>query len=156
VVDGNGVAIAAELMDEFFHLLAKIGRAAGEWATNCHFCRVDDGGWQRRCRGVIYRARAARERRNWQSFRRLSGAGEINFAPTSREEPFANEGYADGKKSVSLADAIPIWDSYPAHLAVYGVTSKSASLADATLRMGWLQRCRGVIHRARAARQRRK
>jgi hypothetical protein len=38
VVDGNGVAIAAELMDEFFHLLAKIGRAGGEWATNCHFC----------------------------------------------------------------------------------------------------------------------
>jgi hypothetical protein len=40
VVDGNGVAIAAELMDEFFHLLAKVRRAAGEWATNCHFCRV--------------------------------------------------------------------------------------------------------------------
>jgi hypothetical protein len=30
VVDGNRVAIAAELMDEFFHLLAKIRRAAGE------------------------------------------------------------------------------------------------------------------------------
>jgi hypothetical protein len=27
VVDGNGVAIAAELMDEFFHLLAKVVRA---------------------------------------------------------------------------------------------------------------------------------
>jgi hypothetical protein len=42
VVDGNGVAIAAELMDEFFHLLAKVVRAAGGRATNCHFCRVDD------------------------------------------------------------------------------------------------------------------
>jgi hypothetical protein len=40
VVDGNGVAITAELMDEFFHLLAKIGRAGGERATNCHFCRA--------------------------------------------------------------------------------------------------------------------
>jgi hypothetical protein len=40
VVDGNGVAIAAELMDEFFHLLAKIGQAGGERATNCHFCGV--------------------------------------------------------------------------------------------------------------------
>jgi hypothetical protein len=39
VVDSNGVAIAAELMDEFFHLLAKVVRAAGERATNCHFCR---------------------------------------------------------------------------------------------------------------------
>jgi hypothetical protein len=54
VVDGNGVAIAAELMDEFFHLLAKIRRAAGGRATNCHFCRGFDGGWQQRCRGVIY------------------------------------------------------------------------------------------------------
>jgi hypothetical protein len=27
VVDGDGVAIAAELMDEFFHLLAKVVRA---------------------------------------------------------------------------------------------------------------------------------
>jgi hypothetical protein len=34
------------------------------------------------CRGVIHRARAARERRNRQLFRRLRGAGEMNFAPT--------------------------------------------------------------------------
>jgi hypothetical protein len=32
-----------------------------------------------------------------------------------------------GKKSVSLADTIFILVSPPAHLAVYGVTSKSAS-----------------------------
>jgi hypothetical protein len=63
VVDGNGVAIAAELMDEFFHLLAKIWRAGGEGATNCHFCRVDEGGRYHRCRGVIHRARASRKRR---------------------------------------------------------------------------------------------
>jgi hypothetical protein len=44
VVDGNGVAITAELMDEFFHLLAKVVRAGGGRTTNCHFCRVDDGG----------------------------------------------------------------------------------------------------------------
>jgi hypothetical protein len=40
VVDGNGVAIAAELMDEFFHLLAKVRRAAGGRATKYHFCGV--------------------------------------------------------------------------------------------------------------------
>jgi hypothetical protein len=37
-------------------LLAKVVRAAGERATNCHFCRANDGGWQQRCRDVIYRA----------------------------------------------------------------------------------------------------
>jgi hypothetical protein len=57
----------------------------------------------------------------------------MNFAPTNIAHNFENErigegeGYADGKKSVSLADTIPILGSYPAHLAVYGVTSKSAS-----------------------------
>jgi hypothetical protein len=60
VVDSNGVAIAAELMDEFFHLLAKVVRAAGERATKYHFCRANDSGWQQRCRGVIHRARAER------------------------------------------------------------------------------------------------
>jgi hypothetical protein len=59
--------------------------------------------------------------------------GEMNFAPTNIAHTFEDErvdeceGYAEGKKSVSLTDTIPIWDSYPAHLAVYGVTSKSAS-----------------------------
>jgi hypothetical protein len=77
VVDGNGVAIAAELVDEFFHLLAKVVRAAGGRATNCHFCRVDDGGWQRRCRGVIYRARAEHQRRNWQYIRSLMALGRV-------------------------------------------------------------------------------
>jgi hypothetical protein len=48
---------------------------------------------------------------------------------------FLSEGYAGGKKSVSLADTIVVLGSYPAHLAVYGVTSKSASLADATAMM---------------------
>jgi hypothetical protein len=55
------------------------------------------------------------------------GAGEMNFGPTTRVEPFANEGYADGKKSVSLADTIPILGPTPHTWAVYGVTSKSAS-----------------------------
>jgi hypothetical protein len=58
---------------------------------------------------------------------RLMGAGEMNFGPTTRVEPFANEGYADGKKSVSLADTIPILGPTPHTWAVYGVTSKSAS-----------------------------
>jgi hypothetical protein len=59
--------------------------------------------------------------------RHLRGAGEMNFAPTTRVETSADEGYADGKKSVSLADTIRILVSYPVHLVVYGVTSKSAS-----------------------------
>jgi hypothetical protein len=59
--------------------------------------------------------------------RRLRVAGEMNFAPTTWVETIEGECYADGKKSVSLADTIFVWDSYPAHLAVYGVTSKSAS-----------------------------
>jgi hypothetical protein len=42
-------------------------------------------------------------------------------------ETLEGEGYADGKKSVSLADTIFVFAIYPAHLAVYGVTSKSAS-----------------------------
>jgi hypothetical protein len=84
VVDGNGVAIAAELMDEFFHLLAKVVRAAGEWATNCHFCGVDDGGWQRRFRGVIHFARAEGKRHKCQSIRRVEGSGrDESLAPTS-------------------------------------------------------------------------
>jgi hypothetical protein len=58
VVDGNGVAIAAELMDEFFHLLAKVRRAAGGRATNCHFCRGFEDDWQRRCRWKPQRMRA--------------------------------------------------------------------------------------------------
>jgi hypothetical protein len=53
-------------------------------------------GWQRRCRGVIHRARAERERRNRQSFRRLRGAGEINFAPTNIAHAFEDEAFEGG------------------------------------------------------------
>jgi hypothetical protein len=53
-------------------------------------------GWQQRCRGVIHRARAARERRNRQLFRRLMGAGEINFAPTSIAHTFEDEAFEGG------------------------------------------------------------
>jgi hypothetical protein len=110
-------------MDEFFHLLAKVVRAAGERATNCHFCSGFEVGWQQRCRGVIYRARATKI----AGYEVFEGAGEMNFAPTNIAHTFEDESYADGKKSVSLADTIFVFAIYPAHLAVYGVTSKSAS-----------------------------
>jgi hypothetical protein len=100
----------------------------------------------------------------------------MNFAPTNIVQAFEDEvfeeggrnefrpynvggslrcrGYADGKKSVSLADTIFVFAIYPAHLAVYGVTSKSAS--SRTPRPWWMRYgCRGVIHRARAERERR-
>jgi hypothetical protein len=51
----------------------------------------------------------------------------MNFAPTNIVHTLEDESYADGKKSVSFADTIFVLVSYPAHLAVYGVTSKSAS-----------------------------
>jgi hypothetical protein len=40
---------------------------------------------------VIHRARAARERRNRQYFRRLMAAGEMNFAPTTMVQPTDDE-----------------------------------------------------------------
>jgi hypothetical protein len=60
----------------------------------------------------------------------------MNFAPTMWMETFEDEGYADSKKSVSLADTIRVLGSYPAHLAVYGVTSKSASSRTPPAMMG--------------------
>jgi hypothetical protein len=45
--------------------------------------------------------------------RPLVGAGEMNFAPTMWVEALVGESYADGKKSVSLADTIPILGPTP-------------------------------------------
>jgi hypothetical protein len=59
----------------------------------------------RKCSKADATARAAPERRKWQSFSRLMGAGEMNFAPTTWAQTLDGEGYADGKKSVYLTDA---------------------------------------------------
>jgi hypothetical protein len=44
---------------------------------------------------VIYRARAERKRRKYQSIRRLIVAGEMNFAPTNIAHAFEDEAVVD-------------------------------------------------------------